>query len=59
LHVKAVQKQKQRVLFLGDEEKATNLSVFGTELARLYPNLNYVLTFDITLKAVREGNTVP
>jgi hypothetical protein len=42
---------------LGDEGKATDLWVCGIELARIYPNFNYVFTFEMTLKVMREGST--
>jgi hypothetical protein len=47
---KTYKKEEQQSFVLGDEGKATNSWVCSTELARRYPNFNYVLTFDMTLK---------
>ena len=42
--------KKQLGFVLRDEVAATSLSLCGTELAKLYPNFNYVLTFKVTSK---------
>jgi hypothetical protein len=47
---KAYNKQKQQGFVLGDEGKAADLWVCGTELATHYPNFNYVPNFRVTLK---------
>ena len=56
-HLK-VQKTGTAGFVPGGKAKAANLYVCGRELARLYPNFNYVLTFEMTSKVMREGNTV-
>jgi hypothetical protein len=44
---KVYNKQKQQGFVLGDERRAANLWVCGTELATLYPNFNYVSNFRV------------
>jgi len=56
-HLK-VQKTRTAGFVPGGKAKAANLYVCGREIARLYPNFNYVLTFEMTSKVMREGNTV-
>jgi len=49
-HLK-VQKTGTAGFVLGGKAKAVNFYVCGTELARLYPNFDYVLTFEMTSKS--------
>jgi hypothetical protein len=52
-HLK-IQKTGTAGSVLWGKAKADNLYVCGTELARLYPNFNYVLTFEMTSKSYEE-----
>jgi len=50
-YLKGAHRQEEKDILIGDEGKDTNLWVFGTELARIYPIFNYVLTLEMSLRS--------